>query len=159
MQNRRGLLLVGIVASLCVGMASARAATDTKIAPNNFDTSARNLIGSFGHLNDLRDMDACAALFAEDGVLVIRDSEKKGRAEIKQWLLERAAKAPHPVIHFTGNIITTQEGPDHGHAISDVIVFEKSDDGVLGIYASVRYAVELVHKDGTWLIARLTVGA
>jgi hypothetical protein len=40
-----------------------------------------------------------------------------------------------------------------------VIVFEKGDDGVLGIYASVRYAVEMVRKDGTWLIARLTVGA
>lgn len=113
------------------------------------DAALRKLIREYGRAIDAREFDAAAALFTDDGVLVVRGRETHGRDAIAAAFrsLERYDETRHvvgePAI-AVGGVRATADTPCAAHHI------DNTGDRVL----TITYHDSFERCDGVWRIAR-----
>ncbi len=136
-------------------------------APDYASDRARieDLMGRYMFAFDWQDGDAYAATFTEDGVLEFAGGIEQGRAELKQVMVDMAAREAakaaasfpprrHRVRHYVSNLVLEIDGD---RARSTSYWWEFNNDAragrpYLGTYG--HYEDELVRVDGEWLFAK-----
>lgn len=111
-----------------------------KTVPVEDDLAARRLIARYAQLVDDRNFTAAAALFAEDGRVVIAGEEHVGPAGVEAWLADGTARlgAAGTVHHMSNVVVSYGSQPDSFHAVSDMGLLVKRDDS-WGIEVVARY--------------------
>jgi ketosteroid isomerase-like protein len=110
------------------------------------DLAVRRSIARFFQLEDDGDLDALVELFTEDGwvhvATPVGDGDKyTGRAAIKAWL----EGSPLPALHDVANVVVSYGSqPDTVHAVSDVVIWNRSEGGGYTVAAIGRYHDTLV---------------
>lgn len=118
-----------------------------------FDGACRNLVAGYCRNLDTRNLDGLVGVFAPDGVVVTSGKEKVGRDAIRAWYGDVFTRNT-PGLHFLGNMILNQTGPESGASVSDELYYRKNPEGVWAIQARFVYTDTFVLIDAEWLIAR-----
>lgn len=111
----------------------------------------QDLLARYARAIDDRRLDDCAALFAEDAVLVVNGQRHDGRPAIRAWM-DELAKNPAGR-HLTVNVVVEAGGADGAGAVSDVAYLRRGDGGWQVAVAG-RYTDEVAVLDGHWRFVR-----
>jgi ketosteroid isomerase-like protein len=116
-----------------------------EVAPKT-DLAVRRLIARFFQLEDDGDLDALVELVTDDGWIHVAGSEGDGdryvgRAAIKAWLDGGSL----PALHDVANVVVSYGSqPGTVHAVSDVLVWDRTESGGFAVAAIGRYHDTLV---------------
>lgn len=105
-------------------------------------------IASYPRLIDARELDACAALFADDAHLDMLGNVFQGIEAIRPWM-ETLRKSP-PGIHLTTNSLVEHVAPGRAAAVSDVAFIRNGEAGWQIMFAG-RYIDEFIDVGDRWL--------
>ena len=110
----------------------------------------RRTLAAFCQFLDGRRFEEWAALFTEDGIF----NAGVGRAAVLAEM-QRGTLATNPSLdrlHLSANSIIDVEG-DEARVVSDVIFFERRDQGPWSIGGVGKYVDRLVRAEGAWRFA------
>jgi ketosteroid isomerase-like protein len=105
-------------------------------------------IASYSRLIDARELDACAALFADDAHLDMLGQIFRGIEAIRPWM-ETLRQSPSG-IHRTTNSLVEYIAPGRAAAVSDVDFIRHGEAGWQLMFAG-KYIDEFIEADDRWL--------
>jgi hypothetical protein len=128
-----------------------------KTVPVEDDLAARRLVARYAHLVDDGNFAAAAALFADDGRIVIGGEEHVGPTVVETWLADAMAQlAAEATVHSVSNVVVSYGSQPHSfHAVSDLALLVKRE-GAWGVGVVGRYHDTFVHR-GTDVLFRQRV--
>jgi ketosteroid isomerase-like protein len=112
----------------------------------------RRLTARYCSALDERDLDAFAALFADDGELVGTRVTARGPEQIVQGILEIVDRWTGPTIHFIGNQSVELDGTDPDRATGLLYCRAEHEWNDRWPVQLLRYKDQYVRRDGRWLI-------
>ena len=117
--------------------------------------AVRNAIGRHVQAQDAGDTEGIVALYLPDAVLALPGGEPLvGLDAIRQAFLGWAPTKPQK--HIVGNTVVTQVSAGEANAVSDVVFFQRGDDG-WSVQVTGRYDDTMHRTDDGWRIARRDV--
>jgi uncharacterized protein (TIGR02246 family) len=111
----------------------------------------RTTLAQYAQRNDARDAEGWSQLFVDDARFVTQGGEYRGRPAIRDFVEALYASRPtRRTRHMTGSPVIVVEG-DTAMVESDVIFFERFDDGPWKIAGANHYSDRLARQDTGWL--------
>lgn len=108
-------------------------------------------IAGYPRLIDARELDACAALFADDAHLEMMGQVFRGVEAIRTWM--ETLRQSQPGIHLTTNTLVERVAPGRAAATSDVAFIRHDESGWQIVFAG-RYIDEFTDAGDRWLFTR-----
>lgn len=166
----RGPSLKQTLCALCLAAGAAGMLSDTGVirpaeaAEENVEAQLqevedeleiRRLLSRYGHHLDDRNLEAYAALFAENGEWIGGFGRAQTPAGILKMLRNadlspnRSRDGGHASVHVMTNAIIDVDG-DSATALSKFTVLERGEDGAPRVRRVGHYRDKLVREDGVW---------
>ncbi len=111
----------------------------------------RQTLARYAQRNDARDAEGWCSLFTEDAHFITQHGEYVGRPALRAFIEALYASRPtRRTRHINGAPVISVDG-DVATADSDVIFYERIDDGAWRLAGANHYRDRLVRRDGGWL--------
>jgi 3-phenylpropionate/cinnamic acid dioxygenase small subunit len=112
----------------------------------------RQTLARYAQRNDARDVEGWCAVFTEDARFTTQQGEFVGQAALRAFIEGLYASRPtRRTRHINGAPAIVVDG-DVATADSDVIFYERIDDGPWRLAGANHYRDRLVRRNGDWLL-------
>jgi len=119
---------------------------------SNDHEALRALGQRYARAADARDVDALAALFHPDAVII----GARGELDLASWLDTMRAPSPFPIsMHVLGDPLIELDG-DVAHLDTYALVYQLGADGPADMNLGIRYVDEAVRSGDDWVIRHRT---